>query len=508
MSDRAITDERRPPIDCFWAEVGDQLGTASFDTSIETIERYGANRLPGGDRAPAGVVYPRSTEDVCAIVAAAARHGVTLWPTSTGQNLGLGEYSPVRAGQVVVHLGARMNEIVTIDETLAFCVLEPGVTFRQLHDELSRRGDRLMISGTSGPPDGSVVGNALDKGAGYTPYFDHLGMTCGIEVVLADGRVLRTGDGAISGAQSTHISKYGFGPQLDGLFAQSNFGIVTRAGIWLMPRPPAIRAWGFTFENDDDLGHIIELVRPLKLNNLVPTLIKVTSGLYGLGTHVPCPPRPPGLALPDSERHALERDRGTGAWTVTGAFYGPSPNAIAPQMERIRAHFGTYPGMRALDHDEIAESPLFQIHLDTFSGRPTEDELGLLNWRGGGAIWFLPSTPMQGPTALDHQAMSRRILATHGFEYVVELVCGPRAARALHLILFDRSDEDECERARRCYRALMEAYDEAGYPAARMPTEFQEGAIDRMPMLRSICADMKQALDPTGVIAPGKYGIT
>ena len=44
-----------------------------------------------------------------------------------------------------------------------------------------------MISPTSGPPLGGVLGNAMDKGGGYGPYFDHFGMLCGMEVVLGNG---------------------------------------------------------------------------------------------------------------------------------------------------------------------------------------------------------------------------------------------------------------------------------------------------------------------------------
>ena len=98
------------------------------------------------------------------------------------------------------------------------------------------------------------------------PLFVHFGMSCGLEVVLGDGRILRTADGALPGAKTWNVTKYGYGPYLDGLFLQSNFGIVTRLGVWLMPRPPAIRSFFFLFPDDEDFGDIIELVRPLKLN--------------------------------------------------------------------------------------------------------------------------------------------------------------------------------------------------------------------------------------------------
>jgi 4-cresol dehydrogenase (hydroxylating) len=229
------------------------------------------------------VVYPASTADVQAIVRTANEHRVPLYSFSTGENRGLGLRSPIQPGQIIVDVGARMNRILEIDETLCFAAIEPGVTYQQMYDELGRRGHTLMMDTTSGPPDGGIVGNTLDKGAGYTPYFDHFGMSCGLEAVLGDGRILRTADGAFPGAHTWHIAKYGYGPFLDGLLLQSNFGIVTRLGVWLMPRPPVIRAFFFMFPEDEDLGEIIDLVRPLKLNNVVPTLIKVTSDLYAMG---------------------------------------------------------------------------------------------------------------------------------------------------------------------------------------------------------------------------------
>ena len=53
-----------------------------------------------------------------------------------------------------------------------------------------------------------------------------------------------------------------------------------------------------------------------------------------------------------------------------------------------------------------------------------------LNWRpGGGSCWFLPSLPMVGTIANQHQAMSRRILRERGLEFITEYVCGPRMSR-------------------------------------------------------------------------------
>ncbi|MGH7905526.1 MAG: FAD-binding oxidoreductase [Candidatus Binataceae bacterium] len=496
--------------DKFVEDLRIELGDDALGFSASIIAEYGANMLPAGDRAPGGVVYPGSTADVQTVVKIANRHRVPLWPISTGKNFGQGSRSPVREGQVVVDLGRRMNRILEIDEQLCFAEIEPGVTFRMMHEELGRRGHKLMMSTTSGPPDGGILGNAMDRGAGYTPYADHFGMTCGMEVVLGDGRVLRTADGASPGAKTWHLSKYGYGPFLDGLFVQSNFGIVTRIGIWLMPRPPVIRAFFFDFPDDDDLGPIFELIRPLKLNNFVPTLFKVTNDVYGFGTVENYPYDRTGGAtpLPADLRRELQRKNGIGAWVVSGAFYGESEQAVRPMLDRIRDYFGRAKKGRYISHHEALENPILKIHIDTFSGTPTESELGLLKWRpGSGSIWFLPTTPMVGAIANEHQRLSRSILAKSGFEFIAEYVCGPRISRALHPIMFNRADPDESPRAGECYRELMRAYSEAGYPISRAPTEAQEEAMARLSITPGVCGAIKRALDPNGVIAPGKYGI-
>ena len=56
-----------------------------------------------------------------------------------------------------------------------------------------------------------------------------------MEIVLANGEVLRTGFGHFGTAKAANVYKYGVGPYIDGLFTQSNFGIVTKIGVWLMP---------------------------------------------------------------------------------------------------------------------------------------------------------------------------------------------------------------------------------------------------------------------------------
>ena len=493
------------------------IGPENISLSNDTLKRYGENTLPRGDRRPNAVIYPGSTQDVANIVSIANKHKTPLHPISTGNNMGLGTRSAPQSGMVTLDLGRRMNRILEFDRQMGFAAVEPGVSFQMMADELKRHGGDWMMSVTSGPPEGGMIGNAMDKGAGYGPLFDHFGFSCGMEVVLGNGEVLRTGDGTIDLEENDqlinwHISKYSFGPILDGLFTQSNFGIVTRLGIWFTPRPPAIRSFHFSFPDDSDLGEVIDLCRPLKMSNFVPTLFRVANDLYLIGSETSSrfyDNSSGKKSIMDTERKILHKEHGVGAWNVSGAFYGASMEALEPQIQRVQDHFGKSGKATYIPHEEALNMPALQCAISSFSGEPTTTELGLLKWRpGGGNAWFTPGTPMDGKIANEFQQIARNIYEDNGLDYTVMNVCGPRFARGLHVISFNRDDVGESARANQTYLQLADAFLNRGISVGRAPLDWQDYHFEKtMPAFKNACAAVKTALDPNHIIAPGRYGL-
>ena len=210
---------------------------------------------------------PETVEEIQEIVRVANEHKIPLWTHGTGRNNGYGGPAPRVRGSVILSL-RRMNRVLEINEELGYAVVEPGVRWFDLYEAIQAGGHKLMLS----VPDlgwGSVIGNTLDHGVTYLPYGTDMAAQCGMEVVLANGELMRTGMGAMPGNQSWHLYKRGLGPTPDQLFMQSNFGIVTKMGVWLMPKPECYMPLWLRVWRDDDLGPVVDTLRQLMLDRTI-----------------------------------------------------------------------------------------------------------------------------------------------------------------------------------------------------------------------------------------------
>lgn len=216
-----------------------------------------------GELLPSAAVAPATVEEVQAVVRVANQFKIPLYAVSTGKNYSYGGPAPNVRGSVIVDL-KRMKRILELDGERNFALVEPGVTYFDLYNEIQARGLKLMIDNPD-PAWGSPSGNSLDRGVGYTmgPYRDHASSACGVEVVLASGEIMRTGMGALPAAKTWQEYKHGFGPDPTGLFFQGNFGIVTKIGVRLMPLPEHYRTGKITVPKRSDLHGLIKTVNYL-----------------------------------------------------------------------------------------------------------------------------------------------------------------------------------------------------------------------------------------------------
>lgn len=117
------------------------------------------------------LIIPRNVAEVQAIVRLCNKFEIPLWPLSIGRNVGYGGAAPRVPGSITIDLGKHMNQVLKVDVEGAYALVEPGVTFADLHQYLVDHNlrDKLWID----VPDlggGSVLGNTIERGVGYTPY--------------------------------------------------------------------------------------------------------------------------------------------------------------------------------------------------------------------------------------------------------------------------------------------------------------------------------------------------
>ncbi|MCZ6666916.1 MAG: FAD-binding oxidoreductase, partial [Gammaproteobacteria bacterium] len=224
-----------------WGALRELLGSEHLLTHPEAIAPYTQSTLARAT-IPLAVARPASADEVAGITRVAERFHLPLYPISRGKNWGYGDACAVTDGQVIVDL-SRMNAIIEVDAQMAYAVIEPGVTQGQLSEYLREHGIPLWLDCTGAGPEASIVGNVLERGFGHTPYGNRFQNICSMQVVLSNGRVLETGFGHFSRAKTKNLFPTGLGPVLHGLFTQSNLGIVTRLGIWMMPTPECFEAF-------------------------------------------------------------------------------------------------------------------------------------------------------------------------------------------------------------------------------------------------------------------------
>lgn len=461
--------------------------------------------------APSAALLPANVDEIRAILRVANAARVPLWTVSTGRNFAYGGAAPRLAGSVVLDL-QRLNRVLDVDERLAWAVVEPGVSYFDLHAHLRERGLKLWAD----PPAagwGSVIGNTLERGFGYTAYGDHAATQCGMEVVLANGDIVRTGMGAIGTGTAWQLYKPGYGPSFDALFTQSNYGIVTKMGLWLMPAPPAYVIGEIQFAREDDLGAIVDTLRGLQLSGTIAQHAVIEGAIRRAASIAPRSRWYEGEEpMPEAAVAAMQRELDIGRWNLHYALYG-EPDVIELQRRIVERAFAQVPHARAFSK-RYAGSEEPQGGGDrNMAGIPTMSAFRMLDWRGGeGAhVDFSPLCPADGRDALRQYALVKARAAEYGFDYYGGFTAAGRYLHHVFAAIFARERREDAARAGDLLRALMSDARAAGYGVYRSHLlymdyaaaqyDFNDGALLRL------AQTVKDALDPQGVLAPGKQGI-
>lgn len=485
------------------------------------------------------ILRPASAKDVQACVKIAGQFTVPLYPISRGRNWGYGSMAPADGKSVILDL-RDLNRITDYDERLGTVTVEPGVTQEALSRFLADNGDRFWIDATGSTPDASMLGNALERGNGYSPYAEHCNHLCGIEAVMADGSLIRTGFGAFENAIAVDAYKWGLGPSLDGLFFQSNFAIIVRTAMWLFPRPERFQAFFFSVKQPEQIADVVDALAPLRLEGLLNSAVHI-GNVYRVMCSTQQYPwsETAKTPLPKEQLAEFQRRTGVEAWSGSGGIYG-TPGQVRDVRRHIkRALKGKVSRLQFLDDrllaiaDKVSRPYQMVTGIDLgrllgllrpvygmMQGRPSGAVIPSAYWRKRtpppkdldpdrdqcGLIWCPIISPPKGESVMKVVSLATETLLAHGFEPAITVtLLTERAIDVVTSIGYDREIEGEDERARTAYQALLEKVVAEGFYPYRLAT-LGMPLMDRMkPEARELLAKLKTAFDPKGIISPGRY---
>ncbi|HEY1044241.1 MAG TPA: FAD-linked oxidase, partial [Telluria sp.] len=247
---------------------------------------------------------------------------------------------------------------------------------------------------------------------------------------------------------------------------------------------------------------------------------------------------------PQHLREQMRRQAGVGAWTVSGALYGSS-RQVAAARHAVRAalrgtpartvfitesklrmgeRLGRLLGSSATGRRLRAQVALGQSLFAMNRGVPNGRFLAGAYWRrrGGlpdgfprganpavdncGLLWVSPIVPSRGSEMLQVYGMIEPVFAEHGFDlFATFSMITERALGGVLTIAYDKDDPAETARARSCYKASFDILMAAGYIPYRVGNQSMADLDPHGDTYWKTVAAIKAALDPLGIIAPGRY---
>ena len=194
---------------------------------VEAYRRDEAHLVEPG--APLGVLLADSTQDVSTALAWASEHDVPVVPRGSGSGLAGG--ATAVDGCLVLSL-ARMTQVLEVNEADQLIVVQAGVITADVDRAAAQVG--LMYAPDPSSHEISTIGGNLATNAGglrCVKYGVTRDWALGLEVVLADGRVLKTGRRTVKGVAGYDLTSLFVG-------SEGTLGVITSATLRLRPRPP------------------------------------------------------------------------------------------------------------------------------------------------------------------------------------------------------------------------------------------------------------------------------
>jgi len=301
-----------------------------------------------------------------------------------------------------------------------------------------------------------------------------------------------------------------------------------------MPEPEGAQVFMFTFPREEDLEALVDIVRPLRIQQVIanfPHLRHVLQEAAVYGNKASYYDGPG--AIPDDKIDEISSKLWMGKcrWLYYGCVYGDEAFRNA-QLNNIKKAFFKIPGAKFFLPEDSPEYSYLRSRVNIYCGRPDLRELEYaplplislpflyeltltcrwVNWMPNGAhLFFAPISPVTGKDARAQFKLCKKRCDQYGLDFLSTYVVGMREMHHIASIIYDRGDPDCKRRAHALLRDLVSDAAKVGYGEYRTHLITQDQVMNTYNWnggaLLKFNESIKDALDPNGIMAPGRCGI-
>ncbi len=422
--------------------------------------------------------------------------------------------------------------------------MSQALPFDQVYNYLRERNSELIISTTGGSRNSSMLGNALERGIGTGLYADRFNFICGMEVLLPNGEIIGTGFERYGNNKIGKLYRWGIGPSLDGLFSQSNLGIVTKMTLWLMKVPPYLSLVFYKVNDVTKLKLVIDELQQMAMEGLLRPTITLYNDIRVITSIIQYPFSHYNPENTDADE-LMQQIKQTvpvfaetvGNWNGEISLRSENEEHAAMQYKLVQERLKKYIDEFTIVHtakEDIMQS--MQEHLRTteknlaqptlkaflvkkYSGIPDDSAIRQAYWRKRlpipadlnpdrdkcGIIWICPVVPFSGDDVVNAVSIIKKTVKKYHFEPAISLQCTTeRCINIIASFCWDRDMMREDEDATLCYFEIIGLLDEQGYFSYRgntlaMKKHAGENNYD------SFLHRLKETIDTNNILSPQRY---
>ncbi|TYK66048.1 FAD-binding protein [Colwellia echini] len=478
----------------------------------------------------------------------------SLYPISSGKNWGYGSSQPAGLHNAIILLDlSKLTTISHFDSDLGLVTIEPGVTQQQLSEFLQSNQHPYMVPVTGAGPDCAILSNALERGYGITPYTDHFGAVTSIRGYWANGTPYQSAINELDQSTEKLVDKtfkWGLGPYLEGLFSQSNLGIVSQMTLRLAKLKPDFTAFFIQLKNDDLLEQAVPLIKEvlqtyegivgsINLMDQRRLLSMFAANPNGNEAH---------KVMSACDIKTLTNKSPTPNWTIVGSIYG-SKRVVRAVKADIDAIFKQIPCKRIysnslaitltnkfinyLPNNLIKHSAAllklteqlaaFDQGKEIMLGKPNKVALKLAYWRnknsknietnklspaddGCGLLWYAPLVPMKADKMREFVNFIRQTCPQFNIEpFITFTNLKHDCVDSTIPIVFDLSNRQATTDAHNCIAELVKLGLKKGFVPYRLNIDQQQYLLDKNSDFWRTVDSLKNSLDPNNILSQARY---